>query len=167
MTAQNAKSDFVQHLFRQQGQPLLNYLTARFRDREDAAEIAQEAWLRIFRLDHPEALTNPRAFLFQTASNLAIDRLRRGGLEQKYQDQQRSHLDVVTPSVERDVSAQRTLATVEAALRELPHKCRQAFVMHRSHGLSYPQIASELGVSVSMVEKYIIKALKLFRSRLA
>ncbi len=53
------------------------------------------------------------------------------------------------------------------ALSELPVKCRQAFVMHRTHGYPYPRIAEELGVSVSSVEKYIIQALKHLRNKLS
>ena len=56
---------------------------------------------------------------------------------------------------------------LEQALTELPVKCRQAFTMHRQSGMSYPEIAQALGVSTSMVEKYIIQALKHFRNTLA
>ncbi|MAZ89474.1 MAG: hypothetical protein CL693_17720 [Cellvibrionaceae bacterium] len=43
---------------------------------------------------------------------------------------------------------------------DLPIKCRQAFLLHRVKGLSYNDIAHEMGVSVSSVEKYILQALK-------
>ena len=68
--------------------------------------------------------------------------------------------------MEDTVDAQQTLKTIEEALFELPTKCRQAFVMHRQNNLSYPVIAQQLGVSTSMVEKYIIQALKHFRNKL-
>ena len=55
---------------------------------------------------------------------------------------------------------------IESALFELPTKTRQAFVMHRKANLPYPVIAEQLGVSTSMVEKYIIQALKHFRNKL-
>lgn len=159
------KTAFIHDLFREHSDPLVKYLTSRFRDREDAAEIAQEAWLRMYRLDKPEELRNPRAFLFQTASNLAVDRYRRDSLEQKYARTEGHDVDH-TPSAEREIQGKQDLTTVYEALAELPLDCRQAFVMHRSQGLSYPQIAAEVGVSVSMVEKYIIRALKHFRQRL-
>lgn len=158
-----AKSEFIAVLFEQQATPLVKYLTARFKNVEEAKEVAQEAWLRIFRLEHPEELENAKAFLFQTASNLSIDRIRRVNLERKHN---LHHDDDVTRSVEDTVAAQQTLNTIEAALFELPTKCRQAFVMHRQSNLSYPMIAQQLGVSTSMVEKYIIQALKHFRNKL-
>ncbi len=159
-------ANFLIDLFREQSIPLMKYLTARFRDPDDAAEVAQEAWLRIHRLEDPSRLTNPKAFLFQTASNLAIDRARRNGVER------RIHRDVVdpeevAPSVERAVAASESLRLIEQALAELPSNCRQAFLMHRGRDMSYPEIAEALGVSTSMVEKYIIRALKHFRDKLS
>jgi RNA polymerase sigma factor (sigma-70 family) len=157
-----AKSEFIEDLFEQQATPLIKYLTARFKNVDEAKEVAQEAWLRIFRLEHPEELENAKAFLFQTASNLSIDRIRRSNLERKHNN----FAEEYTRSVEETVDAQQSLQTIEAALFELPSKCRQAFVMHRQNNLSYSVIATQLGVSTSMVEKYIIQALKHFRNKL-
>ena len=158
---EDAKSQFVADLFEEQAAPLLKYLVARFKSVEEAKEVAQEAWLRIYRLDHPEQLDNAKAFLFQTASNLSIDRIRRSNLERRHativEDEQ-------SASVEDKLTAEQALRTIESALFELPLKCRQAFVMHRQLGRSYPEIAAELGVSTSMVEKYIIQALKHFET---
>lgn len=164
MAIDNGKTEFIAHLFEEQAGALVKYLTARFADREAAREIAQEAWLRMYRLEHPQTLDNPRAFLFQTASNLAIDQLRRARLEQRHAQAEVD--EPLAPDVMQSVHAQRELDIVNQALTELPLKCRQAFVMHRSNGLSYPEIARELGVSTSMVEKYIIQTLKHFRNRL-
>lgn len=160
--------DFVMELFQEQSAPLLKYLTARFRDREDAAEIAQEAWLRMYRLDRPEDLTNPRAFLFQMASNLGIDRVRRTTLVQRFNQQERATVQEDShPSAELSATAQESLALVRAALQELPENCRQAFILHRGRDMSYPEIARELGVSTSMVEKHIIRALRHLRDKLS
>ncbi len=156
------KHEFIDDLFRQQATPLVKYLTARFRNPEEAKEVAQEAWVRMYRLDHPEELDNAKAFLFQTASNLSIDRIRRATLERKHMQQ----ADEATQSVEDTVQAQQAIDTVQQALTELPSKCRQAFTLHRHTGLSYPEIAAQLDVSTSMVEKYIIQALKHFRNKL-
>ncbi len=168
-TDSDTKREFIADLFEQQSAALVKYLTARFKSAEEAKEIAQEAWLRIFRLEHPEELDNAKAFLFQTATNLSIDRLRRVSLERKHignADEARQEPERETASIEDRIADQKTLDTLEAALFELPLKCRQAFVMHRHVGRSYPEIAAELGVSTSMVEKYIIQALKHFRNKL-
>lgn len=165
-TATN-KEAFIVELYTEQALPLVKYLTARFRNATEAQDIAQEAWLRIFRLAHPQELGNAKAFLFQTASNLAIDRVRRGKLEQKYLDQELGLAEPgLAPSMERTVAGTQDLEQVEQALLQLPLKCRQAFVAHRSQGLPYAEIARQLGVSTSMVEKYIIQALRHLRQTL-
>ena len=157
------KDQFIAQLYAQQSTRLVQYLTSRFQNRAEAEEVAQEAWLRIFRLDSPQQLDNARAFLFQTASNLSIDRLRRHALERKHAEV----IDEVSPTIEDELVDHEALKIIEGALAELPLKCRQAFVLHRHSGLSYEQISQQLDVSVSMVEKYIIQALKHFRNKLA
>ncbi|MGK0222693.1 MAG: RNA polymerase sigma factor (sigma-70 family) [Limisphaerales bacterium] len=156
------KQQFISSLFKEQASSLVKYLSARFRDGAEAEEVAQEAWLRLYGLDSPESLTNAKAFLFQTASNLSIDRIRRRKLEQRHQVPS----DEVARSVEDTLAAKQIVELLETALLELPIKVRQAFVLHRHSGLSYAQIADQLGVSTSMVEKYIIQTLKHFRNKL-
>ncbi len=166
MSKPTTSAEFVANLFEEQATPLLRYLAARFGNVDEAKEVAQEAWLRMFRLDAPGGLDNPKAFLFQTASNLAIDRVRHEQVVQRYADGERYERDTEI-DVERTVSDRQQLDIIQSALAELPLRCRQAFTMHRHGGLSYPEIAESLGVSTSMVEKYIIQALKHFRTRLA
>ncbi len=160
--------DFLLALFQEHSVALLNFLTARFRNREDAAEIAQEAWLRMHRLEHPEQLANPKSFLFQIAANLGVDRTRRHALEVRVcRDTFLRESGEGLPSAERSASAVESIDLVRHALAELPTDCRQAFVMHRRRDMSYPEIAAHLGVSTSMVEKYIARALRHIRDKLS
>jgi RNA polymerase sigma factor (sigma-70 family) len=163
-TVAEPKTEFVQSLFQEQQSPLLKFLVSRFRDIEDAAEIAQETWLRIHRLENPEHLKNPRAFLFQTASNIAIDRSRHAAVAKKYLEQSISlNYREECPTVENSVAADEALQLIKNSLGSLPHKCRDAFLLHRGRDMSYSEIAVQLGVSTSMVEKYIIRTLKHLR----
>ena len=103
--------------------------------------------------------------MFQVATNHGIDRLRRAQIAR------RSGIDEIeseslAPSVEETVSHRQSLAVIEQALNALPEKCRRAFTLHRFDGLSYAEIAVTLGVSESMVEKHIIRALKALRASL-
>lgn len=155
----------VVELHARYGGGLVRYLTNKFGDPDEARDIAQDAWLRIARLQEPATLANPRAFLFQVATNLGIDRVRRA------QFLRRSGVDEIeseslAPSVEETVSQRQSLAVIEQALNALPEKCRRAFTLHRFDGLSYAEIAVALGVSESMVEKYIIQTLKALRASL-
>ena len=70
-------------------------------------------------------------------------------------------------SPEQILNGREKLARIYEAIDRLPAKCRQAFLLHRNSGMSYADIARELDVSVSSVEKYILQALKQCRSALA
>ena len=169
------KSRFIQQLVELYGPSLERFLTRKLENPADAAEVAQEAFLRIYRLEHPEQLDNARAFLFQVASNLAIDQLRRRTLHFRFLKAEQRELgegaftessaDVASP--EKILAAREKLARIYQAVDALPEKCRQAFLLHRNTGMSYSDIARELGVSVSSVEKYILQALKHCRNELA
>jgi RNA polymerase sigma-70 factor (ECF subfamily) len=64
-----------------------------------------------------------------------------------------------SPVDERLIQRQ-NLAAAAATIRALPPRCRDAFLLNRFESLTYRQIAARLGVSVSMVEKYVAEALR-------
>lgn len=169
------KSQFLNQLVASQGSSLQRFLARKLENPADAAEIAQEAFLRIYRLREPEKLDNARAFLFQVASNLAVDHLRRRSLHYRFLKSEKVHSPEGEPtdsnagaaSPEQIISARERLSLIYQAIDGLPIRCRQAFMLHRNSGLSYSQIARELDVSVSSVEKYILQALKECRRALA
>lgn len=118
-------------------------------------------------------LDNARAFLFKTAANLAVDQLRRERVHVRYLNSemvpQRSDEEPerCEPSAERTVSAVQELDIINTVVAEMPPKVRRAFLLHRGKDLSYPQIAQEMNVSTSMVEKYIVQALRILRERVS
>lgn len=156
----------IEALFRREGSDLLRFLQSRLGDPERAADLAQETWVRVLRARLPARLDNPKGFLFRTATNLAIDAARREKLERDYlREEAAGGEGSGGPNMERQVEAERRLRAIDAALGELPDATRQAFTMHRQRNMSYPEIAASLGVSVSMVEKHIIEALRHLRRR--
>ncbi len=159
----------VRALFDRHGSALRRFLQGRFGPDADVDDISQEAWVRMQRLEHPERLDNARAFLFQTAANLAVDHLRRVEFERRHftpDEEGVADAPADLDSPERTLDADQQLGLVVDAIDELPDRCREAFVMHRTQGMTYLQIAKALGVSTSMVEKYVIQALKHCRRRL-
>ena len=169
------KNRFLAELAERYGPALERFLSRKLDNPADAAEVAQETFLRLYRLDNPDQLDNARAFLFQVASNLAVDQLRRRQLHYRFLKAESRELgegelpegSADTASPEQVISGREKLARIYAAVDALPDRCRQAFLLHRTSGLSYGEIARELGVSVSSVEKYILQALKACREALA
>src|SRR5262245_1247058 len=72
-----ARAALIERLFREHNEALVRFLLSRLRSPQEAQEVAQEAYVRLLNLDEPGAVSYLRAFLFRTAANLAVDRLRR------------------------------------------------------------------------------------------
>ena len=153
--------------------PLVRYLSKKTQNNEDANDLAQEAFLRMHTFQQTRELDNAKAFLFKTANNLLIDQVRRAKVHNKYLDfemlieQSDEGVDKYSPSAERTVCAEQELAQIYKAVDLMPEKVKQAFLMHRGSDMTYPQIAMEMDVSTSMVEKYIVQALKFLRKEVA
>ena len=151
---------------------LASWLAKRVRNNDDANDLAQEAFLRMHKFQQSRELDNARAFLFRTANNLAIDEMRRTKVHDKYlsfemlPENLDEQDDKFAPSAERTVSAEQELEKIYEVVGQMPIKVKRAFLLHRGKDLSYSEIAKEMGVSSSMVEKYIIEALKLLRKQL-
>lgn len=172
MKTMGTKQTFLRSLVDELNTPLVRFLTSKLKNEDDANDLAQEAFLRIYKLEHPQKLTNARAFLFVTASNLAIDQLRRMKLHNSYVNTEirlaavADGTETAAPSAERTAVAEQQLQLIYSTIEKLPAKCRKAFLLHRGKDMTYSEIARELKVSTSMVEKYIIQALRQCRQEL-
>jgi RNA polymerase sigma-70 factor (ECF subfamily) len=147
----------VADLVRNHSRALHAFLMSRVHDEHEAVEIAQEAFVRMLQLHKPGAVSFLQAYLFKTAANIAIDRVkdraRRSGPPASEAEES---LDELTP--ERRVLGCEDLRVLETAVRELTPKCRDAFVLCRSQNLSTAQIAERLGVQPRMVRNYLARA---------
>lgn len=153
--------------------PLVRYLAKKVPNDEDANDLAQEAFLRMHKFQQSKDLENARAFLYRTANNLVIDQLRRARVHDRYMSSEMlpehsdEDEDKFAPSAERTVSAEEELDRIYEIVDRMPVKVRRAFLLHRGKDMSYSEIATEMNVSTSMVEKYIIQALKLIRENVS
>lgn len=157
--------EMLEQLISSHGGALVRFLSRKLGSVDDAQEIAQDAFLRLHRLDNTDNIDNARAFLFQVASNMAIDQLRRRRLHARYVADESGRLNdetdpQTTATPEELVTAREQVSLVYQAIDLMPFRPRQALMLHRMKGLSYAEIAREMGVSVSSVEKYILEALK-------
>ncbi|WP_428152517.1 RNA polymerase sigma factor [Brevundimonas sp.] len=133
-----------------------------------AADLAQEMF---FKIDTIRAVlptrTDAERYFLRAAVNASLDHLKIEARRRAILQDEGATLATSTPSSERGMLAREDLRRVEAALSELPEKCRTVFRMSRFDGLSHARIAAELGVSQSLVEKYMVRALLHCRTRLA
>ena len=151
---------FLRRLSEAYRQPLQRYFQRRVATREEAEDLTQEVFLRLVRRPDAEQIDNPEAFLFRTAVNLLRDRARRGKTFFSHLAEISDHQDRFEAlSPERVLEGRQSLNSALRILEELDERTRDVFILHRLEGLKYAEIANLYGVSVSSIEKYIIKAL--------
>jgi RNA polymerase sigma-70 factor (ECF subfamily) len=127
----------------------------------DAADLAQDVFMRLLvrRQDCAE-LREPRAFLSTIARGLVIEHWRRRELEQAWLETLAQLPEPAAPSPESRLLFLETLVAVDAMLDALKPQVRNAFLWAQLEGLTCPQIAARLGVSLATVERYIATALR-------
>ena len=129
----------------------------------DAAEAAQETYLRLVKALGRTEIEQPRIFLFFVARNVALNlgarrRLERG-LFSSLTDLDPAEVTDEGARPEQQIIARQQLRLVAAAIDRLPPRCREVFLLSRLDGLANGEIALRLGISRNMVEKHVIKAL--------
>jgi RNA polymerase sigma factor (sigma-70 family) len=150
-------------LFREHSVELRRFAYRELRDPERAADLVQDTFLRYASQPNGSlGIEQPRFFLWRILRNLIIDlrRMDRRRGEHIHLDNASISLVDPAPPVDRQLEARQQLAQLRAALAELPKNCRRAMLMNRLDGLSHAEIGAHLGVSSSMVTKYIIRALR-------
>jgi RNA polymerase sigma-70 factor (ECF subfamily) len=162
------KQALVERLFARHGIALRAFFYQRVRRRPDAADLAQEVYVRMLRISDIDAIRNPEAYLYTVASNLAKEQrvLEQRGANTIDVEDAAELLADLTP-VSGEIDTERRIKRLREVLRQLPPKCQAAVVLHYWRGMSYGAIAPQLGISTHMVKKYLSQALAHCRRRMA
>lgn len=151
---------------------LVRWLAQKFGDIETARDIAQSAYLRVWRYAQTQQIDNLQALIFKTAANLAANefRARKRIQSLKIDSSTATRENLIEqvaseqPSPEATAVAREEIAASLQAINSLPQQARRAFILSRFEEKTYREIAVILGVSESSIEKYIIAALKALRT---
>lgn len=135
---------------------------------DDTRDLVQDVFARMMALEGWSTIANPRAFMVRTLRNLAVERLRRSRVVTFQQLVDADHLETLddSPDPQRIVEGREALSHVQAALDQLPERCRTVFVRRRIDEQSPREIAAELGVSLSTLEKRLARAIELLTRKL-
>ena len=170
---EDARSSLIA-LYLERRADLVRFFTVRLRSAAAAEDLVQDLYVRLSGIEPGSDIQNPVAYLYRLGSNLMLDRMRG---ERRTAHRDGAWLDVQTtrvgvqevsaePDAEATVAARQRLAMLTAALTELSPQTQRVFRMHKFEGLSHPQVAAELGISRSAVEKHMMAALKHLLARL-
>lgn len=159
---------FMQALFKEQHAGVCRFIASKVSDPHEAEDLAQDAFHNMMKLDQLEQLENPKAYLYQAAANLAMNRIRKQRRQQRCEHFLKADIEIAQTQTANTpdtiVASRQQLELVMAALQQLPEKVKTAFLLSRAEHKSYTDISEEMGVSVSSVEKYLMTALKHLRS---
>lgn len=141
---------------------LVNWLRKRTGCSQQAADFAQDTFLRVLLAERREpvaaSLEEPRHFLVTIAKRVMVDSFRRRSVEQAYLQVLAEQPEAFELSAEDRLIMLQTLQALDRMLDGLGVKAKAAFLMSQLQGLTYPQIAEQLQVSVSSVTKYMARA---------
>ncbi|UQP02869.1 sigma-70 family RNA polymerase sigma factor [Burkholderia multivorans] len=127
----------------------------------DAEDLAASAFTELAGYPDVSAIRQPRALLTTIARRLTFEHWRRRDIERAYLARLASAPEPVAPSPEVALEAVQEILLIDAALQQLSARAREAFILSQFEDMKYADIAARLGVSVSMVRKYIAQALAL------
>ena len=152
-------------LFADHRDRLQQYLRARLANEEDAAELAQEAYLRLLRVKRADLIRHPQAYLFRIAHNL-LHELYTGRRFDTEADVDLDLLQSADPSPHELAVLQARRQLIETAIQELSPKCRAALLLHWREGRTQAEIGECMKLSRQMVQKYLAQGLAHCQKRL-
>lgn len=158
----------VKGLFEQHHAALVRFLKNKLGSEHEAQDVAQEAYAKLLGLGDDKVVSHLQAYLYRVANNLAIDRLRKKKKTLTSHLTYAQNVEVLTPSagIENAVTARQRLQLIQQILKQLPPRCRQAFMLYKIEGMEYKDIALQMKLSESMVRKYVLKAVRFCAEKL-
>lgn len=158
---------WLQDLFDRHAREIERFLRRRGHTVETAADLTQDAFVRVLMTADEQEVGNPRAYLHKVARNLSIDleRQERRKTQADLSEQEIAAIADPSPSPETIVSDRQRLALAQDFLTSLPERTRYAFEAHRMREKTIAEIADELGLSKTRTWTLIRKAYDELRAR--
>lgn len=138
------------------------WLQRRFVAAAEVEDIVQECYCRLARLTDVARITEPRAYLFTIARNIALEHRKRASVVrlETLADTGEGQAGIDFLSPERIAEGRQDLGRLQSALETLPERARRIFIMRKVEGLSQKEIAEALGVTESVVENDASRSLR-------
>ena len=150
----------VEQLYRHHHGWLQGWLHRKLGDSGDAADLAQDTFVRLMAARRPPVLREePRALITHIAKGLLIDHWRRRAVQQAYLDAIAHLPEPQVPSPETGLMIVQTLVAIDAMLQRLPAATREMFLLAQLDGLTLQEISQQTGKPVITVRRHLRKAL--------
>lgn len=144
----------VLRLFLAHHSRLVSYLTARVGQRQEAEDLAQKAYERMLSVDRDNTVSFLEHYLYKTASNLAINRLKQRAHTQRVESTAALESPKYSPSPEPVCIARERLELLERALQQLKPRVRMVFLLREFEDLSYEEIIARMAALDIRLDRY-------------
>jgi len=136
---------------------LTQFLLHNWRNKNDIEDLLQDIYVRVYEAALKQIPESPKPFVFTTARNLLINRVRRERIIPIEAVAEWETLNVAKdePGADRVLMARDELARLQVTLDRLPPRCREAILLRRIEGLSRREIAARMGISEYTVAEYL------------
>lgn len=140
---------------------LMQFLQHNWRNKSEIADLRQEVYVKVYEAAHERIPDKSKQFVFATARNLLIDRVRKSQVIpiEAASDLEALEIAADTPGPDRIVAARDELRHLQVALDRLPPRQRKAIVLQRVEGLSRRAIAERMGISEATAATYLAKGI--------
>jgi len=133
-----------------------------------AEELVQELFTNLWeKREELDTAGSVRSFLYKSARNLSLNHLKHQGVKNKYDHQWMAQKENPEIEFRDELREQQIRNAVAKAIEELPERSKMTYKLHRYDGLTYPEIAEVMDVSVKTVESQMTRTLKILRERLS
>lgn len=136
---------------------LRSWLKSRFPTGLDVDDVIQEAYLRVLRARANGQIRAPKAFLYATARNYALNALRAAAVRGENLHLSIEDNDLIDErvGVAETIEHNQELEILTRAIQSLPARCRQIFTLRKVYGMPQREIANKLGISTRTVNAQI------------
>jgi len=148
----------VEGLYRDHHHWLTGWLRQRLGCPHNAADLAQDTFIKLLHARETPQLIEPRAFLVTIAKRVMCNHFRRQELERAYLQALAQVPEACAPSEEHKAIIFETLLELDRLLDGLPILVKRAFLLSQVDGLGQSEIAVRLGISLATVKRYLHKA---------
>ena len=166
--ARAPEDDRFAALARQFGPALARYFRKRLRQQPNLArhtgvdDLVQDVLARLLVRGDGQSIERPESYLLRAAANVWRDLLRRSRTRRAndHDEYVEDRHAVEDHGPDRVLEGRQAISAILASIGELPERTRHVFVLRRIEGMQQKAVARRLGISVSAVEKHMIKAIR-------
>lgn len=151
-------------LFSTHSQSLLNFIYYKCGDLEQAEDIVQEAFIKLWDNCDNVIFSKAKSFLFTVARNLFLNVVAHKKIVLQHRSTLATDRTDITP--EFLMEEQEFMSRLKKVIANLPEKQREVFLLSRIDKKKYSEISEMLGISVKAVEKRMSQALSILREQL-